>query len=152
MNKIFFYSTIFIFLLFSCKNETSTIAAPGEITPEQVPQAIENVPDHIAPGVLIGSDWEIEIVMDNGTVTDFNGWKGSILKFSEDGNYTWTKGEFLNKGTFVLDSENSSIVLNSSDPALSSEWTIKYKRSVMIWIGTAKFGYSAVQMKLNKKI
>lgn len=144
MKYIFF--TFFIFCI-ACKSEEVQV----DVKPENVkeaPQKTFQITDEISTNTLVSGQWQVEIVLDNGRIDEKSEWKGSGLSFSESGTYDW-KG--VSSGDYTLDTIKNMIFLNASSPELNSEWSIKYKKNVMVWIGTPTYGHHSLQMKLVGK-
>jgi hypothetical protein len=140
---------IFI-LLVSCKADTIKVDQADNKS-DTVEKPSTEISDEVNMDVLTLSNWEVEIVLDNGKINDGNPWKGSTLSFENNGLYSW-KGELVNEaGNFTFDSGKNMIVLNANSADSNSEWSIKYRKSMMVWIGTPKFGHQALQLKLVRK-
>lgn len=148
------YILIFCFSigLSSCKSDTNSNATTEDselMTPEQVPQAPETVTEELSINELTEKNWEIRHISKNGQMQSEDPQIGSILSFDGEGNYVWKGNGVDNEGRWAYDQENVRILLESSKPEFTSEWNVKYKRSVMVWIGTAKHGHNNIQMMLN---
>ena len=108
-----------------------------------------NIPDLLIESTLIDNDWEIEIFMESGVIDKEHKWLEAVLSFKPDHSYNWS-GKESHKGTWEIDSNKSILLLTASKEDQSTEWTVKHKKSMMVWVGTANYGLNAVQMKLNR--
>lgn len=140
-------------LFISCKqktkendrNETEIAVANFDDASMAVQNA--NTPDLITEKTLIENDWELEIFMASGIIDREHKWLNSVLSFEPDHSYKWSGNESQN-GTWEIDGDTSTLLLKASKEDQSTEWTVKHKKSMMVWIGTSSYGYNAVQMKL----
>lgn len=150
MRSILFLLIISASILASCgskDNQVSTSEPETTIEPTQVPEPPENIPDVFSKEVLIVNDWKIQTVMDNGKVNSTQNWSGSVLDFEDNGTYTWKGGQINGTGTYEIDQEKSMLHLIATEGS-SGEWTVKYRRGFMVWIGTSKYGQNSIQMSL----
>lgn len=145
------YLVFAIFILaVGCTNDASK---PMKEADSQVVdrKSLTEISEQISREILALSDWEVELVLDNGKINDSHPWWGTTLSFNNDGSYVWSGNGMQNKGSATVDSDKNMILLYSESHDLDSEWSIKYRKSIMVWIGTPKFGLQALQMKLKKK-
>lgn len=140
---------VFTFGLTSCKSEVKEAASDTPPEPTQVPQAPEQITEELSKEILTSKDWDVKHVSINGQIQDNDERLESVISFDIDGNYEWKGSKLNNIGKWTLNEIDSQILLESSDSDLTSEWMIKYKRSVMVWIGTSTFGNNSTQMMLN---
>ena len=151
MKHLILFVLIFVLAIgfTSCKSDVK--GAPSDIPPEptQVPQAPEQITEVLSKEIMTSKDWDIKHISINGQIQDEDSRLKSVISFDNDGNYKWEGSNLKNIGKWTLNQDASEILLESSDSNLTSEWMIKYRRSVMVWIGTSTFGNNSTQMMLN---
>jgi hypothetical protein len=146
------YLVFLIFILsVSCSNDASRSTETEKVEKDGVEKISSRTSDEVSQSTLTSSNWQIEIVLDNGKIEDKSDWKGSTVYFNGDGSYVWKGEKMEEKGKFELDVAKSMIFLNANSIDAKSEWSIKYRGSMMVWIGTPKYGHHALQIKLNQK-
>ncbi len=148
---IFITAAVMLLILNSCnENSANPNIAEDPTVPSQVPEAPEVIQERVDSSVIYNSDWRISHITKNGQLQENDENLNAKLTFDQEGNYTWKSDKVNNIGRWSFDSEKEVILCESSDPDLTSEWTVKHRRSVMVWIGTSRYGQHSIQMMLNK--
>ncbi|GLR20156.1 hypothetical protein [Portibacter lacus] len=147
--KYFIFSVLIICV--ACKTDSTTDNKDKVVPAASSQKAAPQSSDNIEKSTLTNNSWIVEIVLDNGQISANNNWIESIVEFKENGSYSWKGEGFSNLGKYNLDLNKNIVLLESDNPDLNSEWSIKHNKAMMVWIGTPKFGHHAMQLKLVKK-
>ncbi len=147
--KHFFFS--FLVVCVACKSELSpktSVAPISEVTSSSV---VSPFSDELDIANLTRHQWVVEVVLNNGKIDNKSPWLESEVFFLPDGKYTWKGDAFNEKGSYELSPGSNIISLSPRDPQSNSEWSIKYRPEIMVWIGTPTYSHQALQLKLVKK-
>ncbi|WP_235295982.1 hypothetical protein [Portibacter marinus] len=146
--KYCIFSVLIICL--ACKDNGTEINQAPEVIDTEDTRSIDPYSTALQNSDLTANPWAVEMVLDNGRIEDKSPWKGSVIVFKADGKYSWEGEQVNDQGQFTLDPQKNILLLDSEDPSINSEWSVKYRRSTMVWLGTPKFGQHSLQMKLIK--
>lgn len=139
-----------IITLIACKSEPKQSIDTEKMTPTQLPEPPKVLPDQIYKSTFTDGEWKVKHVSINGKMQEEDEKQDGVVKFDGEGNFSWSGDKLNHTGRWSIDTSSNVILLESSDADLTSEWTVKHKRSVMVWVGTSKYGNHSTQMMLNK--
>lgn len=152
---------MFLIAFAACTSDTETTedsAAVNDAEPtsnsgsagNNAPQPNPNTVDNMAWTFLVDGIFHNNATITAGKSPKDNPNQGAWIDFKDNGTYeygTWGDKQYQGTWFYNGDTEVLDLTPDAGASAGPSQWTVKHKENSLIWIGTAKYGNNATQMR-----